>query len=473
MLDRSDTQNSGRGRPFSTTNPFRSAANVDVGVNQYGNDRQFQDWASSQMRGTSSHSSFSTPYEADEMFGRNIASPAESAFSGNMSPKGVKPASTNPFLDDVEERPASPPRQTNTRPRPVHSSSTDEKERLRQRYLQVDNEQTVKPVSSTLPPPPSYEEAAGPKKSKGKYPSEKEHSHRHRSERERDRHPRHRHRSDHNSSHNKASTSSPSKKDKRKSKVSMPKNVDTIDKLDVTGLFGGSFHHDGPFDACTPHRNKGNKVAPVMAFPADGPNSTIGGASAKKSALNEVFGREDDDEDDGLYKLRNDTKDAIRGNVGNVKQMDIKNKTELVHGPTTAGLGSTTFLDGAPAAGNTSNNINRNKSVSYKFREENAHKFDNLRRNMSTNSHAPTRHRTGSTEGYPPRYNSSSSSIQRSRNPERISTTKSGGSGTGHITFGDDEDDIYLGLPQQTKKKSAGSKLLNRVKSLKVGGRKN
>lgn len=253
----------------------------------------------------------------------------------------------------------------------------------------------------------------------------------------------------------------------------MPKNVDTIDKLDVTGLFGGSFHHDGPFDACTPHRNKGNKVAPVMAFPADGPNSTIGGASAKKSALNEVFGREDDDEDDGLYKLRNDTKDAIRGNVGNVKQMDTKNKTELVHGPTTAGLGSTTFLDGAPAAGNTSNNINRNKSVSYKFREENAHKFDNLRRNMSTNSHAPTRHRTGSTEGYPPRYNSSSSSIQRSRNPERISTTKSGGSGTGHITFGDDEDDIYLGLPQQTKKKSAGSKLLNRVKSLKVGGRKN
>ena len=33
--------------------------------------------------------------------------------------------------------------------------------------------------------------------------------------------------------------------------------LDSIDKLDITGMYGqGSFHHDGPFDACRPHRNK-------------------------------------------------------------------------------------------------------------------------------------------------------------------------------------------------------------------------
>ncbi|CAI4377185.1 CMF_collapsed_G0013050.mRNA.1.CDS.1 [Saccharomyces cerevisiae] len=53
-----------------------------------------------------------------------------------------------------------------------------------------------------------------------------------------------------------SSSSTPSKKGKRKSKVIVPKNVDTIDKLDVTGLFGGSFHHDGPFDAVTRGGNK-------------------------------------------------------------------------------------------------------------------------------------------------------------------------------------------------------------------------
>src|ERR1700736_3612880 len=30
------------------------------------------------------------------------------------------------------------------------------------------------------------------------------------------------------------------------------------------------FHHDGPFDACNPHRNRaGSKRAPMQAFPKD------------------------------------------------------------------------------------------------------------------------------------------------------------------------------------------------------------
>ncbi|KAG9036288.1 hypothetical protein FRB95_009436 [Tulasnella sp. JGI-2019a] len=48
-------------------------------------------------------------------------------------------------------------------------------------------------------------------------------------------------------------------------------HADAIDTLDNTGLGVGMFHHDGPFDACAPSRNKSNKThrAPMFAFGAD------------------------------------------------------------------------------------------------------------------------------------------------------------------------------------------------------------
>ncbi|EEB08878.2 membrane associated protein Pal1 [Schizosaccharomyces japonicus yFS275] len=52
--------------------------------------------------------------------------------------------------------------------------------------------------------------------------------------------------------------------------------LDQIDRLDVTGLYGaGSFHHDGPFDACRPHRNVNTSKAPVAAFPEDSVANSI------------------------------------------------------------------------------------------------------------------------------------------------------------------------------------------------------
>ncbi|PWN46714.1 hypothetical protein IE53DRAFT_407821 [Violaceomyces palustris] len=42
--------------------------------------------------------------------------------------------------------------------------------------------------------------------------------------------------------------------------------MDIIDRLDLSGIHGSSmFHHDSPYDACSPHNNRG-KRAPVMAF---------------------------------------------------------------------------------------------------------------------------------------------------------------------------------------------------------------
>ncbi|KAF9512584.1 hypothetical protein BS47DRAFT_1045337 [Hydnum rufescens UP504] len=53
----------------------------------------------------------------------------------------------------------------------------------------------------------------------------------------------------------------PSKPVKKKST-----HVDLIDQLDYSGLGGGTFHHDGPFDALAPSRNRNGQKAPMSAF---------------------------------------------------------------------------------------------------------------------------------------------------------------------------------------------------------------
>ena len=75
--------------------------------------------------------------------------------------------------------------------------------------------------------------------------------------------------------------------------------LDSIDKLDITGMYGqGSFHHDGPFDACRPHRNKRTSRAPVAAFPVNGPNNTLDGVDYRRgnqNTENRIMGRADNE----------------------------------------------------------------------------------------------------------------------------------------------------------------------------------
>ncbi|KAG9050393.1 hypothetical protein FS837_005738 [Tulasnella sp. UAMH 9824] len=49
-------------------------------------------------------------------------------------------------------------------------------------------------------------------------------------------------------------------------------HADIIDQMDISGLGGGMFHHDGPFDAVAPSRNRQGKPhrAPVYAFEPGG-----------------------------------------------------------------------------------------------------------------------------------------------------------------------------------------------------------
>ncbi|KAG7813718.1 hypothetical protein KL921_001264 [Ogataea angusta] len=162
---------------------------------------------------------------------------------------------------------------------------------------------------------------------------------------------------------------------KKQTVMDKPKNLDTIDKLDVTGFFsGGGFHHDGPFDACTPHRNKDTKAAPVMAFPVDGPNNSIKGMAPKNNRdqqIDMVFGY---NEDEPIYTSKSKNIQVSgkspysngvvvkRASASNSTFLDLKPnpnvvafdsnvKSAPIHGDTTLGLGSSTFLDGAPAYG--------------------------------------------------------------------------------------------------------------------------
>ncbi|ODH53576.1 hypothetical protein GX48_00410 [Paracoccidioides brasiliensis] len=124
--------------------------------------------------------------------------------------------------------------------------------------------------------------------------------------------------------------------------------LDVIDKLDVTGIYGtGLFHHDGPFDACNPHRNrKGSRAAPIKAFAKDSRNMAIGGAGPNNSNidLNLFHGR-------GAEGYADYSSTGLSSSkIGQGDSFDPTAKLEPIHGAESMGLGTSTFLEGAPAS---------------------------------------------------------------------------------------------------------------------------
>ncbi|KAJ5707534.1 hypothetical protein N7488_007335 [Penicillium malachiteum] len=123
------------------------------------------------------------------------------------------------------------------------------------------------------------------------------------------------------------------------------RRLDIIDKLDVTSIYGtGMFHHDGPFDACNPHRNrKGVRTAPMQAFPKNSTNMALGGSGPNNSNidLNQFHGRS--------AEGYNDFNTGLSRNQETVS-FDAKANLDPVHGSESMGLGTSTFLDGAPAS---------------------------------------------------------------------------------------------------------------------------
>lgn len=104
------------------------------------------------------------------------------------------------------------------------------------------------------------------------------------------------------------------------------------------------FHHDGPFDACNPHRNrKGLRAAPMQAFPKNSTNMALGGAGPNNPNidLNLFHGR-----------MEEGYNDFARSGVqrSGTVNFDPAQRVEPIHGSASYGLGTSTFLDGTPAS---------------------------------------------------------------------------------------------------------------------------
>jgi len=121
------------------------------------------------------------------------------------------------------------------------------------------------------------------------------------------------------------------------------------------------FHHDGPFDACRPHRNRtGKTFAPMQAFPEGSANNTMGGSTQlKKFDIARYHGREAEAFQD--FDVTNATApEPARlqkqpparlerdNSAAPLTNFDPRSNIEPVHGQQSTGLGTSTFLEGAP-----------------------------------------------------------------------------------------------------------------------------
>ncbi|KAL2757712.1 hypothetical protein ACRALDRAFT_2040086 [Sodiomyces alcalophilus JCM 7366] len=136
----------------------------------------------------------------------------------------------------------------------------------------------------------------------------------------------------------------------RENKEKKPnRRLDIIDQLDHTSLFGAGFHHDGPFDAVNPHRNrKGSRRAPMQAFPKDSLNMSLGGSGPlNKTADHSTFMGTANEEAFKEYAggaSRN-------GGTYFSKEAPVfdPRARPAMHGEESLGLGTSTFLEGTPA----------------------------------------------------------------------------------------------------------------------------
>lgn len=108
------------------------------------------------------------------------------------------------------------------------------------------------------------------------------------------------------------------------------------------------FHHDGPFDALNPHRNRQNskKLSPMQAFPEGSLNNTLGGSGPLNAQPDHsAFMGHGSDEAFRDFATSGKSKSSREPVI-----FDSQARTSLVHGDDSRGLGTSTFLEGTPAA---------------------------------------------------------------------------------------------------------------------------
>ncbi|KAM5346544.1 hypothetical protein ACJ41O_009549 [Fusarium nematophilum] len=133
------------------------------------------------------------------------------------------------------------------------------------------------------------------------------------------------------------------------------RRMDIIDQLDATSIYGtGLFHHDGPFDALNPHRNRqSSRRAPMQAFPKDSLNNSLGGAGPLNAqADHSAFMGNATDEAFRDFATGSKSGTSYYGSSSRAKDIPIFDPTgrgHVVHGDESHGLGTSTFLEGTPA----------------------------------------------------------------------------------------------------------------------------
>lgn len=137
-----------------------------------------------------------------------------------------------------------------------------------------------------------------------------------------------------------------------KDKKPVSRKLDIIDQLDATSIYGtGIFHHDGPFDALNPHRNRhGSRRAPMQAFPEGSLNNTLGGAGPLNARPDHAtfLGHHGDEAFQEWSAGGKDQPPPPR--KGETPVFDPLSRGNVLHGDESLGLGTSTFLEGTPAA---------------------------------------------------------------------------------------------------------------------------
>ncbi|KAL2283972.1 hypothetical protein FJTKL_09213 [Diaporthe vaccinii] len=273
------------------------------------------------------------------------------------------------------------------------------------------------------------------------------------------------------------------------------RDMDLIDKLDATSIYGtGLFHHSGPYDAVIASRNKAaSGRAPMAAFAKDSANMSIGGSGP-------LLARADHSTfmGNGTEEAFTDYATSISGAPPTKKDMalfDPHRRASVIHGDETVGLGTSTFLEGTPAARaavqkaeqesamqNQDGGLQRKKSLAQRIRGINR---------PPRGEFGPSGRLTNPDTVY--RDHSTSASMSSARNEtnpffaeyepgkdgeEQITVRKMSQAGPGSPaspslpgTLERRSTTDALGGPEQQQPKKSGGGLLTRMKSLKGGPR--
>lgn len=244
------------------------------------------------------------------------------------------------------------------------------------------------------------------------------------------------------------------------------------------------FHHDGPFDALNPHRNKANsrRLAPMQAFPKDSLNNVIGGSGPLNARPDHaaIMGHHDDEA----------FKDWSSGAVDKPSKTDVPvfdplSRGAVLHGDESLGLGTSTFLEGTPAARTaiqkreeeraaelSNEGLQRKKSLAQRIRNINRGPRDYPPPGRMTNPEGAYMSRRTPSDGGPPgernpffaeysanKNGEESISVRRTSNGGMSPTSPRGGMGLERRATSDGTED------------SKPSGILGRMKSLKGGRR--